>query len=193
VLEAGTPLLDVDITGETPRSPGETRHWRASYYPVPGEDGPPIGVAAVVVEVTGEHRARLEQQAATALLDVVFSGAPVGLGVWDTDLRYQRVNPALAKLSGLPPEAHIGRRPDELFGPIGAAVLAVLREVAEDRVAVVDREVTGRKDGIVVYRQLTVFPVLGPQGSCRASRASSATSRASTRPTRSGRCCSRRR
>ena len=162
VLRTGTALREVELEGETPAVPGVLRHWRASYYPVQDGPGEPIGVAAVVLEVTDERAARREEQAATALLDVVFAGAPVGLAVWDRGLRFQRVNRALAELNELPPEEHLGHRPDELFGDLGRQTVAVLEEVLTSGEPVIDREIAGQPDGALQYRQLTIFPVLGP-------------------------------
>lgn len=51
----------------------------------------------------------------SALLDALFDCAPVGIGFWDTELRFRRLNAELAEINGLPAEAHIGRRPDELL------------------------------------------------------------------------------
>jgi PAS domain S-box-containing protein len=53
-----------------------------------------------------------------ALLDAIFTSAPVGLGFWDRDLRFRRVNPHLAEINGLPAEAHLGRTPKELLPEI---------------------------------------------------------------------------
>lgn len=50
-----------------------------------------------------------------ALLEAIFSSAPVGLAFWDRDLRFQRINQRLAEMNGLSRHAHLGRRPDELF------------------------------------------------------------------------------
>ena len=164
VLESGRPLVDVDISGTTAAAPGEVRQWLASYYPVPGEDGAPLGVAGLVLEVTGERRARRAAQTATALLDAIFSAAPVGVAFWDLERRYRRVNPALAALNRLPPAEHLGRTPTEVLGPIGEQVEAILGDVIDSGEAVVDREVNGELHGRTVHRQSTVFPVVGAAG-----------------------------
>jgi len=52
---------------------------------------------------------------AHALLDAIYASAPVGLGFWDRQLRFVRVNARLAEMNGLPPEAHIGKTPLELL------------------------------------------------------------------------------
>ncbi len=59
VLATGKPILNVEITGETPQQPGVKRHWLESFFPVTGADGKPEGVGALVVEIT--ERMRIEQ------------------------------------------------------------------------------------------------------------------------------------
>ncbi len=71
VLETGAPLVDLDLEGETPATPGVKRHWLAGYYPV-SRAGETVGVGAVIVEITDRKRA--ERRAAlladaSALLD----------------------------------------------------------------------------------------------------------------------------
>jgi PAS domain S-box-containing protein len=62
VMETGTPIIGVELTGEVPPSLGEQRHWRVSYYPVKTPSGGIMGVGAVVVEVTSERRAQAERE-----------------------------------------------------------------------------------------------------------------------------------
>jgi PAS domain S-box-containing protein len=79
VLRSGQPLLEREFTRQDPGDPGETRHIVASYTPVPGLDGRPIGVGVAIVDVTergklleAEHSARLRADflaRAGALLD----------------------------------------------------------------------------------------------------------------------------
>ena len=61
ILADGEPRANLDVEGETPAVPGEIRHWLASYYPVVGEDGETVGIAAAVIENTAQHRAEAEQ------------------------------------------------------------------------------------------------------------------------------------
>ncbi len=164
VQESGVPIVDLLIEGTTPAAPGKRRHWAASYYPVPGDGGEALGVAAVIVEQTGEREARRAAQAATALLDAIFSAAPVGVAFWDLELRYRRVNPGLAALNRLSPEEHLGRTPSEVLGELGERVEEQLRTVIEAGEAVVDAEIDSRLRGREVHRQVTLFPVRGNDG-----------------------------
>jgi PAS domain S-box-containing protein len=62
-LASGDPVLERDVSGNPPRSPGECRHWVVSCTPVRGSDDAPLGVTAVVIDVT-ERRALLERERA---------------------------------------------------------------------------------------------------------------------------------
>jgi PAS domain-containing protein len=51
-------------------------------------------------------------------IEAIYRSAPIGLGVLDRELRYVRVNDLLARINGLPPAAHLGRRVSELLPEI---------------------------------------------------------------------------
>ena len=102
------------------------------------------------------------------MLDALFGHAPVGLGMWDTQLRYARVNAALAEINGMPIEAHLGRRPSELLGELGADVEATLAEVVRSGVAVRGLEVSGAlpaAPGDVRHFRVDYYPVPQDDGS----------------------------
>ncbi|WP_201768944.1 PAS domain-containing sensor histidine kinase [Myxococcus stipitatus] len=62
VMETGQPLSDLEMSGYVPSTPHELRHWRVSYYPVRTLSGGIVGLGAVVVELTHEHRAQEERE-----------------------------------------------------------------------------------------------------------------------------------
>ena len=76
-----------------------------------------------------------------ALLDALFDQAPVGMAFWDTELRYRRINPALAEINGIAPADHIGRRPSELLGEVGAEIEPVMRRALETGMPVIELDV----------------------------------------------------
>ena len=59
VFTTGEPVLNIEVTGETPDRPGIQRHWTESFFPISGADGSPEGVGAIVVETTERKRAEL--------------------------------------------------------------------------------------------------------------------------------------
>ena len=80
----------------------------------------------------------------SALLETLLLEAPVAFAFYDTDLRYRRINRALADINGLPIEAHVGRRPTEVLpSELGRAVEDVLRQVFSTGQVVIDDDFTG--------------------------------------------------
>ncbi|MGV0102433.1 PAS domain S-box protein [Nostoc sp. DSM 114160] len=65
VLTTGEPILDLEISGETPKFPGVIRTWLASYFPIQSEADRPISIGIVVVEISDRKRTEqmLELQA----------------------------------------------------------------------------------------------------------------------------------
>jgi phosphoserine phosphatase RsbU/P len=61
---------------------------------------------------------------ATAVFDPLVEGSPAGIAVLDRELRFVRVNPALAGMGGRPPGAYMGRT----LAEIGPDPLAGLRD-----------------------------------------------------------------
>src|SRR4051795_3545663 len=81
-------------------------------------------------------------EASRAQLDSVFTTAPVGLAFLDADLRYVRVNAALAEINGVSLEQHIGRRAAEVLGPDGPVMEQLLRQVLDNGEPLVDVELS---------------------------------------------------
>jgi serine phosphatase RsbU (regulator of sigma subunit) len=61
----------------------------------------------------------------------VLEAAPVALGVFDADLRWAWMNPALAAMNQTTGDQLVGRRPSEVHGALGEATEAILRRVLE--------------------------------------------------------------
>ncbi|HEY1616642.1 MAG TPA: SpoIIE family protein phosphatase [Streptosporangiaceae bacterium] len=75
----------------------------------------------------------------SALLDTLLRQAPVGFAFIDAELRFQRVNHALAQIAGLDPAAHDGRTPAQVWPePLARFAEAALARVLADGVPLVD-------------------------------------------------------
>ncbi|HEX6697769.1 MAG TPA: SpoIIE family protein phosphatase [Solirubrobacteraceae bacterium] len=57
VVATGEAIVDLQIVGETPRAPGRTRHYVASYYPVALARGKRLGIGITVADVTDRAEA----------------------------------------------------------------------------------------------------------------------------------------
>jgi signal transduction histidine kinase len=78
-----------------------------------------------------ERAVREEAEGALAQVDALVAAAPAGLALMDTELRYVRINEALAASNGLPVEAHLGRTAVEVLPTIGRFAEPLLRRVLE--------------------------------------------------------------
>ena len=99
---------------------------------------------------------------AGALLDALFENATVGLVFWDRDLRYRRINDALAAMNGVPAEEHLGRRPSDLLPELGPLLEGLLRQVIDDGEPLPDVDVTGEtpsRPGVTRHWLASYFPV----------------------------------
>jgi PAS domain S-box-containing protein len=74
---------------------------------------------------------------ALAALEGLFTQSPIGLAMLGADLRFLRVNEALARMDGVPVAEHVGRRVTEV-APGTGALESVMRQVLDQGEAVVD-------------------------------------------------------
>ncbi|MFE5633327.1 SpoIIE family protein phosphatase [Streptomyces sp. NPDC056543] len=87
----------------------------------------------------------LRMRDSLAALQSLFTQSPIGLGTLGTDLRFIRVNDALARMNGVSAAEHVGRRLTEVVPGVNAVALeATMREVLESGRASVDVRRTGR-------------------------------------------------
>jgi len=62
-----------------------------------------------------------------AALDSLFDASPLGVAIFDSELRYVRLNQALADMNGIPPAEHLGRTVAEVLTPEVAEELSELQ------------------------------------------------------------------
>ena len=101
------------------------------------------------------------------LLREALEHAPVGVGLWDAQLRYQWVNPALAAINGVPAAEHVGRTIGEVLPGIPADVIARYAAVLESGVPVsgvlVEGVTPASGDATRVW-SVSIFRTTGPDG-----------------------------
>ncbi|MGW6978454.1 SpoIIE family protein phosphatase [Streptomyces sp. NPDC054932] len=87
----------------------------------------------------------LHMRDSLAALQSLFTQSPIGLATLGTDLRFLRVNDALARMNGVSAAEHLGKRLTEVVPGVNAVALeATMRQVLERGTAVVDVRRTGR-------------------------------------------------
>ncbi|QLE44524.1 PAS domain S-box protein [Nostoc sp. C052] len=106
VLTTAEPILDLEISGETPKLPGVIRTWLASYFPIQSEADEPFSIGVVVVEISDRKRAEqmLELQA------VITRNMAEGIClVRATDGVFVYANPKFEQMFGYEPGELIGQ------------------------------------------------------------------------------------
>jgi PAS domain S-box-containing protein len=186
--EAGRPLRSEDLPGRRAlagEEPGTALiRFRAADGPERVSEVRAVGVrdaegaVAYAVtffrDVTGEveERERVESLyrgavETRALLDALYDSAPVGLGFWDRDLRYVRVNAALAAINERSAEDHVGRSFHEVVPQLADELEALARGVLETGRPVIGRAMTagtpGRPD-LPRHWSASYYPVFGDAG-----------------------------
>ncbi len=131
-------VVDADVLGALAiRMPG-TR-------PVSRADRVVLDVLARTCAQALQRAAHVEARRATdAVLETVITTAPEGFALFDTELRYVRVNERLAEINGVPAADHVGRTLAEVIPDLPTAETeALLRRVLETGMPVLDVEVHG--------------------------------------------------
>jgi PAS domain S-box-containing protein len=115
------------------------------------------------------ERTRLlkELEAERALLNSLLDNAPVGLGFFDHELRYLRINPALAEINGLPIADHLGRTLVDVLPRVPKDVLDAFQHVFQSGQSIVNQEVraeTHKLSGQPRYWLCSYYPVKKADG-----------------------------
>src|SRR4051812_42598416 len=120
--------------------------------------------AAIAVDNARLYRDAREQERrsaeARALLDTLIDQAPIGVGFFDREGRYVRVNDALAELNGVPAAEHIGRPVEEVLPEIAPSVRSFIDQALAGSAAVANTEVARPgADGTVNHYLVSYYPV----------------------------------
>ena len=146
-LRAATPL---DLDCELRRADGVYRWHAITARPVADGDGVVrqwIGVAVDVDDArqmaAGAKTAQRAAQESGALLQTLYSNAPVGLGFVDRDFRRVLVNQTLAEYNGSTVADQIGRRVPDLVPSLWPKLEPMYSRVLDTGDPIVDVEVAG--------------------------------------------------
>ncbi|MEE1754605.1 SpoIIE family protein phosphatase [Streptomyces sp. SP18CS02] len=109
---------------------------------VPATDGRGRPGTLLIAVETSEV---LRMRDSLAALESLFTQSPIGLATLGPDLRFMRVNDALARMNGVSPAEHLGKRLTEVVPGVNATALeSMMGQVLDRGTAVVDARRTGR-------------------------------------------------
>lgn len=101
----------------------------------------------------------------------LYRKAPVGLCLFDRNLKFLRINSILADINGLPPVEHIGRTLREVVPALADAAEPLLRRVLVEGAPLRDISLSGttaREPNVVRHWREDYYPVKAGDGSVRA-------------------------
>ena len=102
-----------------------------------------------------------------ALIDTIYTSAPVGLCFVDRDLRYVSINNALAEMNGHSPDYYLGKTVRQAIPELADAVEAHYRRVIDSGQPVIDVEISGvtaAGSNHRRYRLCSYYPVHNASG-----------------------------
>ena len=137
---------------------GTTRWILSRGEAVLNANGVPLGIAGINIDITARkeieeelRRSKRDARARFRELKALYQNAPVGLALLDRDLRFARINAALADINGLPAGDHIGRYVFDALPALRDVAEPALRQVMATGEPVVDVEIeaeTPREPGV---------------------------------------------
>ena len=161
VLTTGEPVVDVEITGETPAQPGVPRTWLESWYPLHDDEGRVAGINIVAQEITKRKHAEQAAGEVEARYRRALHHSPVLFAQIDPHLRYEWIHNPHPDFDA---DAVIGKRDDELDSGPAIEALTTLKQRAFDEGKQLRRQIRfERSDGDHWY-DVVATPVAGPDG-----------------------------
>ena len=152
--------------------PDGSVHWlQGAGRRLDDDQGRPHVLVGVARDIDGERAAQTSSDEIHALVDAVYSTAPVGLAFVDTDLRFVRINEAMAAINERSVSEHLGRTVgDVLADTIRDRVEARIREARDTGRIVIEEDVSagGADDGAAPggrrHYGVSYYPVAGADG-----------------------------
>ena len=161
ILETGEPVLDVEVTGETPAQPGVERTWVESWFPLKDSRGHPIGINIVAEEITERKDAERALRESEERFFTALKHSPVVFAHVDRELRYEWVfNPH----PDFAPTDAVGKRDDELDEGPGIDALIRLKRRALDGGRQEREQIAFARSDSTRWYDVTATPVFDVDG-----------------------------
>ncbi|XZN91146.1 MAG: PAS domain S-box protein [Microcoleus sp.] len=167
VLSSNQPILNLELCLATNAEPSVMRDWVASYFPLPGQDGKPIGIGTFIWEVTDRKNLERELALRQARFDAFFAAAPASMFIFDDHLRFVQVNEKLAETTGPSVSEHLGKTVREIAPQMVDTLEPMLQNILANNEPVLNIELSGTtlsQPGVMRYWLASYFPLSGENG-----------------------------
>jgi PAS domain S-box-containing protein len=146
---------------------GSTVEVSITASPIHDRDGKVVGLSGIARDITARKQAEEALRDRLAEIEAIYNNTPIGLALLDRDLRYIRINAALADMNGIPAADHIGRLVWDITPDMKEASAPEMLHVLQTG-DLVRTEVSGesqRHPGVVRHWHKTFYPLRRPDGS----------------------------
>jgi PAS domain S-box-containing protein len=162
VVETGEPFFIRAKPFLHPDQPERgTTYWNWSLVPLKDRGGRVERLVFTLMDVTDSKLSELELEESRETvrrqlreIEAIYNSAQVGLGVFDRNLRYVRVNRRLAEMNGISAEEHIGKTPREVVPDVAGSVETLAERVFRTGEPVLNVEISGHtraQPGVLRY------------------------------------------
>ena len=167
VLETGQPVVNQEMTGETPLRPGRRGYWLTSGYPVRTASGRIIGIGAILVDITPLRQAEEAQRHLASRLQLLLESTGEGIYGIDSVGLCTFINRAGARTLGYEQDELLGKRMHDLIHyrrpdgtPYPVTECPIYRVLKTGQGVRVDDEVLWRRDGTPLPVLYSSFPIV---------------------------------
>lgn len=100
IIQKGESFLNLEVTGEVPGAPGETRHWLVSYFPVKDSEGNATAAGGVVIDITDSKRLEGALYRERDFVEALLENLAEGIVACDAEGHLTRFNRASEEIHG---------------------------------------------------------------------------------------------
>ncbi len=145
-----------------------SRFWaNAIVTPLRDGNGQVRGFTKIIRDISERKRVLEELQQREELMNAFFRTSPVGLAIFDTEFRCQKLNGTLCAMAGQMANGCLGKTAPEALGELGSKLEVWLRDVATTGTPILNRELTARmpnEPSECGHWMSSCFPVLNQNG-----------------------------
>jgi PAS domain S-box-containing protein len=153
--------------GDFPFSGGRDLHIDAAMFPIVDEKGQLVNVVCQWVNITERKQAEMRLRQSEARMDAFLSNSPVGLVIFDRQMRYVYINDVLQRINGPSLEEHIGKTVRDIIPKAAPLLEPILEKVLATGEPLIDAELSGEvpsRPGQITHYLVSYFPIPGLDG-----------------------------
>jgi PAS domain S-box-containing protein len=137
--------------------------------PIRSADGKITGLSAITRDIRDRKRAEAALAQSMAQLNSLLTNAPIGFAFFNREHKFVRVNEYFSRLDGLPVEAHLNSKIEDVLTRNAAIFTPLLDQVFDTRRAITDVELSAESPGEPGSERqwlIGIYPVMNAQEQC---------------------------